>query len=146
MALCGGWRGSHRQARDRSAGYAGPVLKRFVTPRWLGWHALLVVAVLLLARIGTWQWDKGGSDGRAWQHYGYAVQWFLFAVFAVFLWGKLVLDEVDPGRVEVRRSAADAPPPVVQRAAPPPADDEDDELAAYNRHLAELARLAESDR
>lgn len=122
------------------------MLKRFVTPRWLGWHALVVVAVLLLLRIGSWQWAKGGSDGRAWQHYGYAVQWFLFAGFAVFLWVKLVLDELDPGRVEARQTAADALPPVVQRTAPPPADHEDDELAAYNRRLAELARLAESGR
>jgi hypothetical protein len=122
------------------------VLKRFVTPRWLGWHALVVLAVVVLARIGSWQWAKGGGDGRAWQHYGYGLQWFLFAAFAVFLWGKLVLDELDPGRVEARQAQVDARPPVVQRTAPPPADDEDDELAAYNRRLAELARLAESDR
>lgn len=122
------------------------MLKRFVTPRWLGWHALVLAAVLLLARIGSWQWGKGGSDGRAWQHYGYAVQWYLFAAFAVFLWCKLVLDELDPGRVQARTAAAEVRPPVVQRTAAPPTDDEDDELAAYNRRLAELARLAESDR
>ena len=112
---------------------------RFLTPRWLGLHALTVVAVLVLARVGWWQWDKGGSDGRAWQHYGYAVQWWLFAGFAVFLWVKLVLDELDPGRVEARQAEDPSLPQVVQRSAPPPADDEDDELAAYNRHLAWLA-------
>lgn len=122
------------------------MLKRFVTLRWMGWHALVVAAVLLLVRIGSWQWGKGGSDGRAWQHYGYAVQWYAFAAFAVFLWFKLVLDELDPTRVEARYAAADAVPLVVQRTAAPPSDDEDDELAAYNRHLAALARLAESDR
>lgn len=115
------------------------MLRRFVTPRWVGWHALTVAAVLVLLRVGLWQFDKGGSDGRAWQHYGYAAQWWLFAGFAVFLWVKLVLDELDPSRVEARRERADAVPPVVQRTAPPPADDEDDELAAYNRHLQWLA-------
>jgi hypothetical protein len=55
-------------------------------------------------RIGLWQWDKGGGDGRAWQHYGYAVQWWLFACFAVFLWVKLVLDERDPSRLEDREA------------------------------------------
>ena len=116
------------------------MLKAFVTPRWLAWHALLVAAVVVLFRIGLWQWDKGGSDGRAWQHYGYAVQWWLFAAFAVFLWVKLVLDELDPQRVEARRAEDPTLPPVVQPQAPPPADGDDDELAAYNRHLAWLAQ------
>ena len=114
------------------------VLKPFLTPRWLGFHVLAVTAVLVLARVGWWQWDKGGSDGRAWQHYGYAVQWWLFAGFAVFLWVKLVLDELDPSRVSSRDDDPTLPQ-VVQPKAPPPAEDDDDELAAYNRHLAWLA-------
>lgn len=117
-------------------------MRAFLTARWLGVHALVIAAVLVLARIGWWQWDKGGSDGRAWQHYGYAVQWWLFAGFAVFLWVKLVLDELDPGRLEARAAQDPTVPEVVQPSAPPPADDEDDELAAYNRHLAELAERA----
>jgi DNA-binding transcriptional regulator of glucitol operon len=118
------------------------VLRTFLTPRWLGVHALVVAAVLVLGRIGWWQWDKGGSDGRAWQHYGYAVQWWLFAGFAVFLWVKLVLDELDPSRVEQRSAPDPTVPEVVQPSAPPPAEDDDDELAAYNRHLAWLAEQA----
>jgi DNA-binding transcriptional regulator of glucitol operon len=118
------------------------VLKHFLTLRWLGFHVLTVAAVLVLARVGLWQWDKGGSDGRAWQHYGYAVQWWLFAGFAVFLWVKLVLDELDPTRVQSRDEHDPALPQVVQPQAPPPAEDDDDELAAYNRHLAWLAENA----
>lgn len=115
------------------------MLKAFLTPRWLGLHVLVVVAVLVLVRVGLWQWNKGGGDGRDWQHYGYAVQWWLFAAFAVFLWVKLVLDELDPGRVEARLRPDPTLPEVVQPQAPPPAEDDDDELAAYNRHLAWLA-------
>ncbi len=114
-------------------------MRAFLTPRWLGYHALVVLAVLVLARIGLWQWDKGSSDGRAWQHYGYALQWWLFAGFAVFLWIKLVLDELDPRRIAARTTQEPDLPPVVQPQAPLPADDDDDELAAYNRHLAWLA-------
>ena len=114
-------------------------MRAFLTPRWLGVHALVVAAVLVLARIGWWQWEKGGGDGRAWQHYGYALQWWLFAGFAVFLWIKLVLDELDPRRVEERTAEDPQLPAVVQPSAPPPAEDDDDELAAYNRHLAWLA-------
>ncbi len=115
------------------------MLRPFLTPRWLGLHALVVAAVLVLLRIGSWQWGKGDSDGRGWQHYGYAVQWWLFAAFAVFLWVKLVLDELDPTRVEQRTAEDTTLPPVRQPQAPAPGEDEDDELAAYNRHLAWLA-------
>ena len=118
------------------------MLKRFLTLRWLGWHVLVVTAVVVLGRIGLWQWAKGDGDGRAWQHYGYAVQWWLFAAFAVFLWVKLVLDELDPSRVDDTEKADPSLPEVVQRKAPPPAEDDDDELAAYNRHLAWLAENA----
>jgi DNA-binding transcriptional regulator of glucitol operon len=111
-------------------------VRRFLVPRWLGLHLLLVVSVAVFVRVGLWQWDKAGSGAGSWQNYGYALQWCLFAGFAVFLYVKLVLDELDPERVEppVRPDL----PPVVQRAAPPPAEDEDDELAAYNRYLREL--------
>ena len=82
-------------------------------------------------------------DVGDWQNYGYAVQWWLFAGFAVFLWIKMMLDELDPARVEARDADARAPQQVVpertQPQAPAPADEDDDELAAYNRHLARLA-------
>ena len=118
------------------AGTLGPVLRRFLTPGWLARHALLVAAVALLVAIGWWQLDKGRGPG-GWQNYGYAVQWLLFAAFAVFLWVKALLDELDPSRVDAREEQTHLP--VVQPQAPAPTDDEDDELAAYNRRLAELA-------
>jgi DNA-binding transcriptional regulator of glucitol operon len=121
------------------------VLKAFLTPRWLGLHVLLVVSVAVLGWIGAWQWDKAQEQGD-WQNYGYALQWWLFAGFAVFLWIKLVLDELDPSRVEDR--AVQEPSlaqPDRRPAAPAVAeDDEDDELAAYNRHLRRLAENADT--
>ena len=117
--------------------------KAFLTPRWLGLHALLVVSVAVFARVGWWQWDKADRMGD-WQNYGYGIQWWLFGVFAVFLWGKLVLDELDPGRVERRQPDDEQPSVPLQPQAPPPADEDDDELAAYNRHLAWIA--SRSDR
>jgi DNA-binding transcriptional regulator of glucitol operon len=117
-------------------------VRAFLTPRWLGLHALLVVSVVVFARIGLWQWSKADSGVGSWQNYGYAVQWWLFAGFAVFLYVKLVLDELDPSQVS--DGAAPNPlPPVVQPQAAPPADDEDDELAAYNRYLRSLQDRAQ---
>lgn len=116
--------------------------RSFVSPGWLARHALLVLVVSVLVGIGWWQLDKARGPGD-WQNYGYAVQWLLFAAFAVFLWVKAVLDELDPSRVEAREADDEAHLPVVQPRAAAPAEDDDDELAAYNRHLA---RLAERER
>lgn len=113
-------------------------VKAFLSPRWLGWHALLLASLVVLGRIGMWQWDKAREQSD-WQNYGYAVQWWLFAGFAVFLWVKLVLDELDPQRVE-ERSEEQAPLPQPRPLAPPVLDDDEDpELAAYNAHLRRLA-------
>ncbi len=112
-------------------------MRRFFTLRWWGLHALLVVSVAVFVRIGAWQWDKAQSGSGSWQNYGYGVQWWLFAGFAVFLYVKLVLDELDPTRVEAREPEPSLPP-VVQPQAPAPQDEDDDELAAYNRYLRSL--------
>ncbi|MEX2290943.1 MAG: hypothetical protein WD794_11540 [Mycobacteriales bacterium] len=113
--------------------------RAFVSPRWLGWHALLLASLVVLGRIGWWQWDKARSQGD-WQNYGYAVQWWLFAGFAVFLWVKMILDELDPQRIEPPTAdRAELPQPDRRPQATPAAAEDDDELAAYNRHLAWLA-------
>jgi DNA-binding transcriptional regulator of glucitol operon len=118
------------------------VRRTFLTPRWLGWHALLLVTLVVLGRVGYWQLEKARAVGD-WQNYGYAIQWWLFAGFAVFLWVKMILDELDPGRVEAReaevREEPSYGPVATQPQAPAPTDEDDDELAAYNRHLARLA-------
>ena len=111
-------------------------MRAFVTPRWLGLHALLIVSLVVLGRIGLWQWERAGTGSGSWQNYGYAVQWWLFAGFAVFLYVKTVLDELEPERDE--EPSAPVLPPVVQPQAPPPSDEDDDELAAYNRYLRSL--------
>lgn len=116
-------------------------MRAFLTLPWLGRHALLLVTLVALGRIGWWQYDSGRTQGD-WQNYGYAVQWWLFGAFAVFLWVKAVLDELDPARLEAPPEPPELPA-VVQRQAPAPAEDEDDELAEYNRRLAELAREGE---
>ena len=118
----------------------------FLTPRWLGLHALLVASLIVLGRIGAWQWDKAREQDD-WQNYGYALQWWLFAGFAVFLWVKLILDELDPSRVAERDPGEPVLPqpdlrPRAEQPAPSP-DGDDDELAAYNRHLRWLAENAE---
>jgi DNA-binding transcriptional regulator of glucitol operon len=116
-------------------------VKAFLSPKWLGWHALLLVSLVVLGRIGWWQWQTARAEND-WQNYGYAVQWWLFAGFAVFLWVKLVLDELDPSRIRREPERPLPQPDRRPRAQVAVEDDEDDELAAYNRHLARLAEQA----
>lgn len=122
------------------------MVRAFLTPRWLGRHALLVAALVVLTWIGLWQWDRAHDQG-SWRNYGYAIQWWLFTGFAFFLWLKTVLDQLDPSRVERREEPGELPVAVPRRAsaaqAAPAQDDEDDELAAYNRRLAWLNEHAD---
>lgn len=116
------------------------MLRRLLAPRWLALHALAVVAFVVLVRFGLWQWHRAEDTGRV-QNYAYAVEWWLFAGFAVFLWVKIMIDQL-----EERPEAPEQPP---APPAPPPVviDDEDDpELAAYNRHLAELHARSQEQR
>ena len=113
-------------------------MKAFLSPRWIGWHVLLLVSLVVLGKIGLWQWEKARLQDD-WQNYGYAVQWWLFAGFAVFLWVKLVLDELDPERTAPPQQEPELPQPDLRPTAAAAADGDDDELAAYNRHLAWLA-------
>lgn len=109
-------------------------LRRLVSPGWIVLHLGALVGFLALVGLGRWQWQRAVELGRV-QNYSYALEWWLFAAFAVFLWLKTMADSLED---------AAAPPdeeqvPAVTVAPAPVVDDEDDpELAAYNRHLAEL--------
>ena len=70
-------------------------MRAFTTPRWLLRHALLLIALVLLGRIGWWQWETARAEDD-WQNYGYAFQWWLFGGFAVFLWWRWCRDEMAP--------------------------------------------------
>jgi cytochrome oxidase assembly protein ShyY1 len=107
-----------------------------LTPRWLVRHVLLVAALLSCWYLGRWQLGRA-LDRDSILNWSYAVEWFLFAGFAVLVWGWFLRDEL-------RGSPRDEPsaPVIDQPRAQPVSDEEDPELAAYNRMLAELHRKA----
>jgi hypothetical protein len=121
-------------------GYPGRV-RRFVTPAWLLRHALLLVAVAACLALGWWQWRR--AQGGNSLSYAYAVEWPVFAAFAVGVWVREL-------RLELR---ADRPTPVTPAkpvdpllttvpppGRPPPRVGADEgELGAYNEYLAWLA-------
>jgi TM2 domain-containing membrane protein YozV len=113
------------------------------TPRWLGWHAFVVAAMLGMLWLGDWQFRRAeAGNALSW---AYTFEWPIFAIFALVFWVKTILDEFKPN------TAADSGTPLVELPAGVSgprtraqdvsggAEDEDDpELAAYNAYLARL--------
>ena len=116
-----------------------------VTPRWLGWHAFTVLAVLGMLWLGDWQFHRAESGNAL--SWAYTFEWPVFAVFGVAFWAKTIRDELKPPADPGEAEDVDLPPGAVRAAEPgdaagqdgPAAEAEDDpELAAYNAYLARL--------
>lgn len=63
-------------------------------PKWWLAHLFVVVAVLVMLRLGLWQWHRANAANGGIQNYAYAFQWPLFAAFAIFLWIRTLHEEV----------------------------------------------------
>jgi hypothetical protein len=112
-----------------------------ITPRWLGWHALMVVAFCGMLWLGDWQFRRAmAGNGLSW---AYTFEWPLFAVFAVVFWAKTIRDEfrIRRGGSADIPAAEEAELPAglgIKQAEQPDDDAEDEELARYNAYLARL--------
>jgi hypothetical protein len=123
----------------------GPAGWRFlITPRWLGWHLAMVVAVAGMLALGYWQLRRA-EEGNA-LSWAYTFEWPIFAVFAVVFWAKTIRDEFSPpdadeapDRAELAVGATRAARPAGQDyQEPAEGESEDEDLAAYNAYLARL--------
>jgi len=121
-----------------------------LAPRWLAWHAFVVVAAAGMLWLGNWQFHRAiGGNALSW---AYTFEWPVFAVFGIVFWIKTMLDEAKPaapaadGTSAADRAAAGLPLAATgARPAGPGAerepDDEDDiELDEYNAYLDKLNR------
>jgi DNA-binding transcriptional regulator of glucitol operon len=111
-------------------------------PRWLGWHAFVVAAVVGMAWLGDWQFRRAeAGNALSW---AYTFEWPIFAVFAVVFWAKTILDELRPKTAgDGAGTSVELPAGVPGRPARAPDPDadqdaDDPELAAYNAYLARL--------
>ncbi|MGQ4619620.1 transcriptional regulator [Nocardia sp. R7R-8] len=119
--------------------------------------ALVIFAALGFLGLGWWQWERYESATGSAQNLGYAMQWPLFAGFAVFAYFRFVRLEREAGEPEQNNESAGAPrrdSATTSRATKPLAPrelpagllperpkavrDEDPVLAEYNRYLAAL--------
>ena len=84
-------------------------MAKYLTRRCIGLHALVLVLVPAFLLAGWWQYHValGGND-LSWV---YTVEWPFFAVYAVYVWWKLIHDESTPFDrlwTAKQRAAADA--------------------------------------
>jgi DNA-binding transcriptional regulator of glucitol operon len=134
------------------------VVKRILlSPKWWVGHLFVLAAVLVMLRLGLWQWHRSQSSSGGIQNYAYAFQWPCFAVFAIVLWVKTIRIEIsDPDEdapITSRFAAQPLPEPEIKKGpgvrigimtTPEPVDEGDVEMAAYNAELARLNARADA--
>ena len=103
-----------------------------VTPKWLGWHAFVILSVLVMLWLGSWQLRRAeAGNSLSW---AYTFEWPLFAIFAVVFWVKTIKDEVSP---PAPARPAEALTLTGDGAGPAGGDEE---LAPYNAYVAFLTK------
>lgn len=124
-----------------------------LAPRWLALHLIVITMAVAMVLLGRWQLDVSNAKHFSLQNFGYALQWWAFTVFALWLWVRLVRDAADSRRSALTAmpannsypldsAPADSPVPYRRYVMPRVADAEptgDDVHAAYNAYLAGLA-------
>ncbi|HWB67088.1 MAG TPA: transcriptional regulator [Mycobacteriales bacterium] len=136
--------------------------KLLLSPKWWGLHLFVLAAILVMLRLGLWQWHRAESASGGLQNYAYAFQWPLFAIFAGVLWWKTLKIELRGEADETgqaprplsRLNARPFPEPHIRHhegvrigisTGPAVIDDDDEEVRTYNAYLARLnARAAGS--
>jgi DNA-binding transcriptional regulator of glucitol operon len=117
-----------------------------VRPAWIVLHVLTVVLVVTMILLGRWQLDVSNAKHFSLQNFGYAIQWWVFSVFALVFWRRIVRDgarrrAIASGPTPAEPAASPTEPVAYRRyvmpTAPQPTDDP--MLAAYNDYLAGLA-------
>lgn len=116
-------------------------MRRFLSLRWIGLHLLAVAMIVAFVPLGRWQWLRGSDPDGGLRNYGYGIEWWLFACFVVFMWVRLVHDELKPPaerRAAQRGEAAAVPAGAGAEPVVVEPQEDDPELDAYNAYLASL--------
>lgn len=118
------------------------------SPRWVAGHVVVLALVVTMGLLGRWQLDVSDSKHFALQNFGYALQWWAFAVFTLLMWGRIMRDVAlhsGPACAQNAEAAAVPSEPVAYRrylmpqSSDGPVRADDAEQAAYNDYLARLA-------
>jgi hypothetical protein len=111
-----------------------------LTWRWILIHLGLVVLVTGFLLLGWWQVDRARGGNTL--SFGYAVEWPVFAAFAIWVWVKEIRSYLRATAPATKDEAPPQPRPViratVRRSAAAYDDSGDADLEAYNHYLAWL--------
>jgi DNA-binding transcriptional regulator of glucitol operon len=124
------------------------VLRRFsfaLRPGWVFFHLLVIAVVVTMILLGRWQLDVSNRKHFSLQNFGYAIQWWLFSAFALFLWWRVLHDAArrsDPAGFHDAEAVPSPDEPVAYRRyvmPTAPQSSQDPVHTAYNDYLARLA-------
>jgi DNA-binding transcriptional regulator of glucitol operon len=112
-----------------------------LTPGWLGLHLLCLALVVTMALLGRWQLDVSDRKHFSLQNFGYALQWWAFSLFTLWMWLRLLRDRSAPGVTSAVGAPEPEAPVTYRRYVMPQQSNEpvDDVQADYNAYLAKLA-------
>jgi DNA-binding transcriptional regulator of glucitol operon len=91
-----------------------------VQPRWLVWHAFVVLATAGMFFLGDWQLRRAESGNEL--SWAYTFEWPLFAAFTLYFWVKSLRDELrlDASAAGASHSAEEAQDGAGEAAGGPP--------------------------
>ena len=81
--------------RVRRAGAAAKILTR---PKWLIFHVVVAALAVTFVFLGRWQLHVSDAKHFDFFNFQYAVQWWLFATFGLFVWVRVVQHRLNPPR------------------------------------------------
>jgi DNA-binding transcriptional regulator of glucitol operon len=105
---------------EQPAAAGAPSFRRLLTPRWIAFTIVVVLAVVAFLFLAWWQLSRFELSG-SWQNFGYTLQWPFFAAFAVYLWWKLLREPASPPDPESRPVGDTATPATATPATATPA-------------------------
>ena len=123
------------------------------TFRWLALHLLCIALVVTMVLLGRWQLRVSNRKHFDLQNFGYALQWWSFSAFVVYMWVRMLRDArrretAGPGGTTSASAEQTGPAPidvpyrryVMPSSADVVAGPEDPTRSAYNAYLAGLAQ------
>jgi hypothetical protein len=122
----------------------GPRWRFLISPRWIGWHLLMVGSVVGMLWLGDWQLHRAlAGNGLSW---AYTFEWPIFSVMVIVFWVKTIRDEFhilargeqEPSEEPDLPLGIGARLPQATVGADGDGEADDAELAAYNAYLARL--------
>ena len=99
-------------------------------------HVTVLILVPACAALCDWQVHRALSGNTL--SWAYVFEWPFFACYGIYVWWKLVHDQMEQTDPETSQTANRTSGLADRHEALEGATDEDEELAEYNRYLAKL--------